>query len=151
MTSSRSSAAGPLVRRWLVTVVAAVAATACSSPAVFSLEVGDCFQYPEGQTEVTEFEVVDCDEPHDSEVIHTFELSGDDYPEEAELIAAIDEACFGAPFEAYIGAPYGATEVEVYPIRPTPESWAEADDREVVCAAHVPGELLESSLQGTGR
>lgn len=137
-------------RRWLVAAVAVVA-VACAGPAVFSLEVGDCFQYPEGQDEVTELEVVDCDELHDSEVIHTFELGGDDYPDEAELIAAIDEACFGAPFEAYIGAAYGETEVDVYPIRPTPGSWDRADDREVVCAAYVPGETLDGSLQGTGR
>ncbi|WP_169786717.1 septum formation family protein [Nitriliruptor alkaliphilus] len=136
-------------RRWLVTAVAVAAA--CAGPTVFSLEVGDCFQFPEGQDEVAEFEVVDCDEPHDSEVIHTFELSGDEYPEEDELVAAVDEECFGEAFEAYIGAPYGTTDVAVYPIRPTPASWERADDREVACAAHVPGAMLTGSLQGTGR
>ena len=141
----------PLARLCLV-VSTAILTTACGGGSVFRLDAGDCFQDPEGQEEeITDVEVVDCDEAHDNEAFHTFDLSGDEYPEEDELIAVIDEECFGEAFEDYVGEPYETSELEVFPITPTQGSWDDADDREVACAVFIPGEQLEGSVQSSGR
>jgi hypothetical protein len=139
------------VRSTLFVASVALVASACSSE-VFSLEVGECFQdVAAGETEVENVETVDCDEPHDNEVFHTFELEGDEFPDDATLLGAIEDECLDPVFEDYFGAPYETSEIEVLPITPTPESWEQADDREVVCAGFIPEEQVEGSLQGSGR
>lgn len=137
----------------VICLAAAVAAviSACAGGTVFRLEVGDCFQdVPEGEGEVTDVEVVPCDEPHDNEVFHTFELGGDQLPAATDLRDATDAACFGTAFEDYIGQPYATSELEVLWITPTHSSW-DVDDREVTCVARVPGGRTEGSLRGSGR
>jgi hypothetical protein len=132
--------------------IAAVALSACGETTVFSLSVGECFQDDAaGAAEVTDVETVDCDEPHDNEVFHTFELGGDEYPSDDEIIAAIEEECLDPTFADYFGEPYETSEIEIFPITPTAESWEEVDDREVVCAGYIEGERVEGSLQGSGR
>jgi hypothetical protein len=74
-----------------------------------------------------------------------------EYPSDEELIAAIEAECLDPAFADYFGEPYETSEIEVFPITPTPESWDEADDREVVCAGYIDGERVEGSLQGSGR
>lgn len=130
-----------------------VAASACSAGNVFELRVGDCFQDEGGDVEeVSSVEIVDCDEPHDNEVFHTFEMEGgDEFPGMEAVADAFDANCFGERFERFIGQPYETSQVEVVPITPTPRSWEDADDREVVCAVRVPGERVEGSLEGSGR
>jgi hypothetical protein len=138
--------------RLALVTAAAVLVTACSETVVFSLDVGDCFQDDEaGAAEVSDVETVDCDEPHDNEVFHVFELEDGEYPSDEELIAAIEAECLDPAFADYFGEPYETSEIEVFPITPTPESWDEADDREVVCAGYIEGEQIEGSLQGSGR
>jgi hypothetical protein len=141
----------PTPTRLALFLAAALVAGACSG-SVFTLSVGDCFQDDAaGETEVTDVETVDCDEPHDNEVFHTFELEGEELPDEDELFAVIERECIDDNFEDYFGAPYETSEIEVFPITPTQQSWDEADDREVVCAGFVPDERVEGSLQGSGR
>lgn len=135
-----------------VAAVIALALVACSGSEVFALEVGQCFQDPGGDAEVvTDIEVVGCEEPHDNEVFHVFELEGDDFPGQDAAAAAAEDACYGATFEDYVGQPFATSEVEVFAITPTRESWEKADDREVVCVLKVPDERVEGSLQGSGR
>lgn len=138
--------------RLAVAAVVALPLVACTSTGIFSLEVGQCFQDPGGDAEVvTDIEVVDCEEPHDNEVFHAFDLEGDDFPGQDAATAAAEDECYGATFEDYVGQPFETSEVEVFAITPTRESWEEADDREVVCALKVPGERVEGSLRGSGR
>jgi hypothetical protein len=69
--------------------------------AVFDLDTGDCVNFdfnPESDRiiEVTTVEVVDCDEPHEAEVIQRGELNpGEDrdYPSNDQLIAESYEGC----------------------------------------------------------
>ena len=69
--------------------------------AVFDLESGDCVNFdfnPESDRiiEVTTVEVVDCDEPHEAEVIQRGELNPDedrDYPSNDQLITESYEGC----------------------------------------------------------
>lgn len=133
-------------------LVATVLAAGCAQGNVFELAVGDCFQHAEDDAEeVADVEVVDCEQPHDNEVFHTFDLEGDEFPEEQVMWAAIEDECLGSPFESYFGVSYDESEVLAFPITPTEQSWDAADDRTVVCAGSIDGEQVEGSLQGSGR
>jgi hypothetical protein len=139
------------LRLGAVLVTAALVTVACSAE-VLSLEVGDCFEDPEGdQTEVADVETVDCDEPHDNEVFHTFELPEGDFPGEDAIAEAFVAECIDDRFEAFVGTDYVESEVDVFPLTPTEDSWDRADDREVICAAYVPGERVEGTLEGSER
>jgi hypothetical protein len=139
-----------LLPRLCLAVTVAVVASGCGGGSVFSLQPGACFQVV-AAGEVTGIETVDCEEPHANEVFHTFELGGEEFPAAEVVDATVAQECFGTAFERYIGEPYETSEVEVLPIRPTERSWDEADDREVLCAARIPGERVEGSLRGSGR
>lgn len=116
---------------------------------VFELAVGDCFDDSGGSEEISDVPIVDCADPHDNEVFHVFEVTGDDFPGEAALQAEAQAACLPA-FEAYVGASLGASRLDVFPITPTSGSWS-AGDREVVCALYdVDLAKLEGSMRATG-
>lgn len=141
------------MRRWRATLAGSLAAAACAPGTVFDLGVGDCFDHDADRgSEVVDIATVSCDEPHDNEVFHTFEVEGDeDFPGLAALEATAAERCSGAAFEEHVGHTYERSEVEVYPITPTADSWEQADDRVVACVAHIPGERIEGTLRDTGR
>lgn len=110
----------------------------------FSLEVGDCFDDPDGvdlgtQTTVFELPAVPCSQPHDNEVFALIALEGDDdeYPGTEEVQTLGFERCYDE-FEAYVGAPYEESALEFDPyLFPTAQTWA-AGDREIVCAVYNP-------------
>ena len=106
---------------------------ACSQdPEVPTAEVGDCIESI--GLVVDELPTVDCDEPHEVQVVGLFEHEGDDFPgDEAISQEAFDE-CLEL-FENFVGAPFEETSLSVLPITPTEESWNEADDRESICVA----------------
>src|SRR5688500_4430769 len=60
-----------------------------------SLQAGDCFNDPEAgsPTQVTALEAVPCDEPHDNEVFHVFQLDDGDFPGADEVKQAGLEGC----------------------------------------------------------
>lgn len=118
---------------------------------VFELAVGDCFDRSTETGEISDVPVVDCDEPHDSEVFHTFEVEGDDeYPGGEALVAQAEEQCLPA-FADYVGLDYADSTLDVFPITPTDGSWAEGD-REVVCALYdLEQDELEGSMRGSQR
>ena len=47
-----------------------------------ALKAGDCFNDPEegSSTRVEDLEAVPCDQPHDNEVFHVFDLDDGDFP-----------------------------------------------------------------------
>jgi hypothetical protein len=106
---------------------------------VFSLEVGDCFNDPEGTelgsegiNQVEELPVVDCEEPHDNEVYASLEQEDGEYPGDEEIQGLAIDGCV-AEFEGYVGVAFEESEFDAFPITPTAESW-EQGDREVLCA-----------------
>ncbi len=115
---------------------------------VFELSVGDCFDRSSEDGEISDVPIVDCDEPHDSEVFHTFEVEGDgEYPGGEALLAQAEEQCLPA-FADYVGLDYANSTLDIFPITPTDGSWSEGD-REVVCALYdLEQEELEGSMQG---
>lgn len=114
-----------------------------------SLQVGDCYNDPAaGETQVTELEAVPCEEAHDNEVFHVFDLEGDEFPGQDEVRAEALAGC-EPEAEAYVGAPAADAGLRIAPVSPTEQSWNDRDDRTVLCAIYAEdGTELTGSLQG---
>lgn len=117
---------------------------------VFRFRVGDCFNDPSGDASmVTEVEGVPCSTSHDNEVFHTFELPDGPFPDTDTLDGYVFDECLPA-FESYVGVSYDVSELFLFPITPTEESW-DVDDREVVCALYADGAQLVGSMRSSNR
>ena len=113
------------------------------------LAVGDCLA-DEVDDQVTSLPVVDCSEPHNSELFHAFDLEGDEYPGDTEVQTISLETC-QAEFETFIGVAYADSIWDINTIYPTEETWNGLDDREVLCGVFpVSAELTTGSAQGVG-
>jgi hypothetical protein len=137
--------------RTLVVAGLALAATACGAGG-FDLAEGDCVRLADEGADATglaEATIVDCEEPHDLEVFHVFELS----PERRTLdtmAPEIAEVCLGEPWQDYLGVPADGSELELLPIPPAEEALADGDG-EVVCTVREPGGgRTEGSLRADG-
>ncbi len=135
--------------RSLLLAACALLVVACSSEGnVFSLEVGQCFDQPDGDT-VQNVEIVDCDDSFDAEVFALFDLPGGDFPGAEEAASSAFDGCLSR-FEPYVGIDYFESEIFLDALFPTAESW-EQDDREVVCFLFEPNVRLQGSQQGAAR
>ena len=117
----------------------------------FAMQVGDCFddQSRDGG-EVREVPGAPCSEPHDNEVFALFDVSMSEFPGDEEISALADDGCLER-FESYVGRSYEESVLAITHLVPTAESWANADDREIVCVAyHMEFDKLEGSVRGTG-
>ena len=115
------------------------------------LDVGDCFagEFPRNDAD---FNVVDCDEPHDSEVIAVVDHpapEGAPYPGNAELANFTDQRCAEA-FARYVGESIQGSPLQVGIMEPRQERWEELDDRSFLCMLIATGDQLVGSQQGTG-
>jgi hypothetical protein len=118
---------------------------------VFDLEVGDCYDLPSGDV-VEEVQVVDCDEPHDQEVIALVQHpAGPDeaFPGGEEIGDFADDECI-AEFERYVGVSYADSELLGFTLMPTAETWP-VGDREIVCAVYLEDGQLDGSVAGSER
>ena len=159
--------------RGFVAVVASAALVACGNSAtsdnterdasgevtsggdvgVFRLQVGDCIAESgaDADTVIDSLPVVPCDEPHQLEVYHAFDLAEGDYPGDAEVFEQAAEGCLAA-FRGFVGLDFSESVYDVNPIRPTAESWAQIDDREVLCALFEgDGVIRTGSAEGSAR
>jgi hypothetical protein len=117
-----------------------------------SLQPGDCFNDPEAgsPTQVTALEAVPCDEAHDNEVFHVFDLDDGDFPGADEVKQAGLDGC-ESEAEAYLGADPLEAGLTIVPVTPTEQSWNDKDDRTVICALYkADGTELTGSVQGRG-
>ncbi|MEX0835557.1 MAG: hypothetical protein WD010_05670 [Nitriliruptor sp.] len=107
----------------------------------FELSIGDCVRTPpegagpDGFADVT---VVDCDEPHELEVFHVFELGPEQITGDA-MVSEIAQACLGDAWTHYLGVPAGESPIELLPIPPDSDELAAGEDREVICTVREPG------------
>jgi hypothetical protein len=119
---------------------------------VHSLEVGDCVDLPDDETdEISRLDDKSCDEPHDAEVFSVGDLGdGDDpYPGSDEVDQMIADICI-PDFEDYVGTPYGDGELEVYRLFPQEKNWNV--DQGYVCMAYlVSEEQLTETVEDSGR
>ncbi|HUG31762.1 MAG TPA: septum formation family protein [Acidimicrobiia bacterium] len=122
---------------------------------VMSLQVGDCFNDPEGDDElVYDVSAVPCTEPHDNEVFAVqsvaAEFPGDTFPGQDPLWEYSYEVCSGPVFDSYVGTSYLDSSLDVFSFTPTQESWDDGD-RGFVCALYrVDFAKLTGTVSGSG-
>ena len=114
------------------------------------LQVGDCLAEA-AIGDVESVPVVPCDEPHDSEIYHTFELPGVDYPGERLIIESAEQGCLDT-FESFVGAPYESSIYDISYLYPIEASWNAVKDRTVLCGVYLlDGSPAVGSAAGIGQ
>jgi hypothetical protein len=115
------------------------------------LRVGDCLDEPSG----TEFEFVDvlpCDQPHDVEIFHRFDIPLDratDFPGDDVLVEYLD-GCLPT-FDRFVGVPFERSALDVVGFWPAADVWA-FGDREMLCGVMaMDGTKLEGTVRGSRR
>ena len=130
---------------------------------VAALDEGDCFDDPgffTGESvEVSRVDPMDCEEPHDLQVLGSFEytvspsitpLRGARYPGEDALDLQATEKC-PEYLESFAGITYGEVALDVAYFYPLPDSWEEFDDRTITCVAyHLDLVPLTGTIEGRG-
>lgn len=118
------------------------------------LRAGDCFDYPDlfgssaadPEVEAATVTAVPCLQAHQFEVYKTFEIPGDHFPGKDRVQRIAAEGCLPA-FRAFVGRPYGRSQLEPYVLYPQSNSWRLLDDRGVTCIVGNPHELTTGSLK----
>jgi len=122
------------------------------SSAVGSGEVneGDCVDLPDGTGPTSSFTPVACNEEHDGQIAAIFDLDlGEEWPGASEVLIGAETGCV-ARFEDFVGVSYEQSIFFLQSFTPTEDSWANFDDRSVLCVlipADGEGPLVED-LQG---
>lgn len=117
---------------------------------IFSLKVGDCMPTSEDSGEMSEADVVPCDQPHADEIFYEFELADGEFPGEDEIQAEVEAECIPA-FDEFVGLSYDESSLDFWWISPTEQSWDQANDRLVQCAIYDPAGDVTGSLKGAAR
>ncbi|MBW3654111.1 MAG: septum formation family protein [Actinobacteria bacterium] len=99
------------------------------------LEVGDCIADATSTFgDVTTFDKVDCDEPHDGEVYTIIKLEGDKYPGTKFVTGKGQRGCRARLRRQLTRAEFANRQLGYKFVYPTQQSWTQ-DDREVTCLA----------------
>lgn len=93
---------------------------------------GDCFDDQDDQSP-GEIPVVPCEEPHDNEAFALVRVRGDDWPGQAALTDEAAARC-REEFRRYRGAAVEGSELGIFYLLPSRETWEDDDDRTIVCA-----------------
>lgn len=124
--------------------------TACASTSVLTLSVGDCLRSADlAAGQVSDVATVACSEPHDAEIFAELSLPDGDYPGIQGVRSAAENFCLPALTE-WVGVSYLDSDLEVYPLLPTEDSWTGEDDRVILCIA-VVSEDVTGTLEGSAR
>ncbi len=136
------------LRTFLAVTALLFGVAACSDDnSVFDLKVGDCFNDdPDAGDAVSSVATVDCSQPHDNEVYFEFSMTDAAFPGREATTQAAAERCV-SEFQGFVGLSYPESNLDIFPITPTLESWAEGD-RVVYCVLYA---LDLSKLTGTMR
>ena len=116
----------------------------------FRIQIGDCFgDVPDGDIEAVEG--VPCSSLHFNEVYDAFMLpfgASDAFPGDPAVSEAAFNGCYDR-FEPFVGGPYETSLYEITVMHPTAVSWAEVDDREVLCLINnYDGSMTTGSARG---
>lgn len=114
----------------------------------FAIQVGDCLNDAEVGSEVTSVPLVDCAEPHDSEVYARGESAAPAFPGFDALDDELAEFCQGESFTEFIGIPYTESRLQTSGYFPSQESWADGD-RELLCTVWDEDGRVSGSLRGS--
>jgi hypothetical protein len=121
-----------------------------------ALEAGQCGAVDRvpvgGVVDPASVKVVPCAQPHDLEVAAVLDHSaapGAEFPGDDALAGYATEACLER-FDAYVGAPYAASRLDVAFVAPGAEAW-EDGDRGIACLLYdMDFAPLTGSVRGTG-
>ena len=129
-----------------------LATVACGGDtSVLDLAVGDCFDDdPDAGESLSSVATIDCGEPHDKEVYFEYSMTEASFPGREATTQAAAERCI-AEFEGFVGLSYQESDLDIFPITPTLESWADGD-RVVYCALYARDlSKLTGSMRGANR
>ena len=113
----------------------------------FEVKIGDCFDDSNSFDEITSLPGVPCAEPHDNEAYAVIELTLNSYPAGDAMSDMATDVCI-EQFESFVGRDYETSELDIFTMYPTSESWAQ-NDREVVCAVYsMDASKLSGSMKG---
>lgn len=115
---------------------------------VFSLKVGSCMNDTGDQDEITTVPIVECSEPHDTEIYASSTIEGDEYPGLDAVQTQADEDCYNA-FEAFVGVSYEDSTLYYSTLYPSTESW-DGGDREILCGISKYNEDTDEITPVTG-
>jgi len=117
---------------------------------VFDLEVGDCWNTPSGADDkLGNVEAVPCGDPHDSEVYYQYETDLAEFPGDDAMFESAAEGCL-EEFEAFVGATYDESDLDIRALFPTAGSWDDGD-RVVSCSVYaIDDSKLTGSMEGIG-
>ena len=124
----------------------------------YDLDQGWCFNqytaFDESGVTAEETRVVDCTEPHESEVYLQLVYpgaAGAPYPGEDEIVSWSERECYNA-FEGFVGLQYELSVLEIGTLQPTLETWTGAGlHREVTCFVYsYDGNALQGQMRSTG-
>jgi hypothetical protein len=117
----------------------------------FVIKNGDCINLPSNAAQVQSVEGVPCSSAHDAEVYYLFDLAGDAYPGPDWVSESAVNGCLTA-FHPFVGKAYEQSELDIYWLEPTEDSWNEIDDREIACmVVALDSSKLTGTMRGSGR
>ena len=96
-----------------------------------SIQIGDCVNLPDSEY-VESLEALPCADAHDAEAFEAFDMRDGDFPGDDAVQEAAINGCYEA-FEPFVGVAYEDSELGMYWLYPTPETWDESADREILC------------------
>lgn len=116
---------------------------------VFEISVGDCLLEPDGE-EVSDVTVVPCDQPHDYEFFHEFDLPEGEWPGNEAVWEQANAGC-EAEFENFAGIAFQDSATLWYNnFTPTEGTWGDGD-RLVQCLIYeASDEQGQEIVQVTG-
>ena len=114
------------------------------------LQVGDCYNYDDSETQVSNVEVVDCSAPHQYEVYSNYQITQSTFPDESTMKSEQYAACHDT-FETYVGVPYDQSQYDVTMLTPTENSWAQGDHAITCSLAAKDDSLITGSLKGAAK
>lgn len=123
--------------------------TAAATTDAFSIKVGDCVGKVAGDS-TDELPLVPCAEEHFWEAYAASDLTGTDFPGNAEIKDLAGKAC-SAAFTGFMGIDSEESRYEVTYLTPTKQTWTSAGDREVVCLVGSSRGGVTGSLKGSGK
>jgi hypothetical protein len=133
----------------LVVAVTGLAACGEDEVTVPTADVGECVTNDVSSGSVSSFDTVECTEGHTAEMFSSFDAPDGDYPGDEELLASAQEECGGEAFESYVGIGFQESSLGIEAVRPSEQTWNDADDRTVLCFAVAgDGSELTESVQG---
>jgi len=118
---------------------------------VLRLNVGDCLMdqsTPIGG-DLVDVPLIDCDQPHESEVFAEIVMEGVGFPGVDEVMNTGIASCM-AEFGEFVGVDYSSSTLDFSYYYPTPSSWA-VGDRSIFCVVFDPGTLTAGTLEGSRR